>query len=201
MKKKIFAALLATVMTVASVVPAFAAEYDAVIGFADADWSYQDWASSVKVNGEGTYTVTATTTAEAPAETALVFVVDIGPEGGKAAADFASYELKDVKVKVDGTEVAVDMTKVLKGDIEEKGKYRIELYNEYGATKDAPAVDPAVVKFSDKLEVTFTLNDPTNDTPVDTPQTGDMSAVLPVAVLAVAAMAVVVVMKKRTVAE
>ena len=62
-------------------------EYDAVLGYADGSWATQDWESSVKVTGDGTYTITSNfapwadedTGEEVPAEAngAIVFVIDI----------------------------------------------------------------------------------------------------------------------------
>ena len=43
------------------------------------------------------------------------------------------------------------------GDLENNGRIRIELYNEYGATKNAPAVNPAQIKFSKNMVVTFNI--------------------------------------------
>ena len=43
------------------------------------------------------------------------------------------------------------------GDLENNGRIRIELYNEYGATKNTPAVNPAQIKFSKNMVVTFNI--------------------------------------------
>ena len=43
------------------------------------------------------------------------------------------------------------------GDLENNGRIRIEIYNEYGATKAHPAVNPAQIKFSKNMVVTFKL--------------------------------------------
>ncbi len=55
-----------------------------------------------------------------------------------------------------GTELAVDNSKVVVGDLEEKGNLRIEIYNEYGDTKAAPPIDNSMLIF-DSMEVTFTI--------------------------------------------
>ncbi|MDO5294722.1 MAG: hypothetical protein Q4F05_18450 [bacterium] len=72
------------------------------------------------------------------------------------AASKLDIEVKDVKVAVDGKDIAVDQSKVLFGDIEEKGTFRIELRNEYGGTGTAPAVDYKSIK-GEKIAVTFTI--------------------------------------------
>lgn len=70
--------------------------------------------------------------------------------------------VSDVKVAVDGKDLKVDQSKVLWGDIEDKGNFRIEIANACGGTlndgksKDA-CIDASKVKFSKTLAVTFTL--------------------------------------------
>lgn len=68
-------------------------------------------------------------------------------------------DVKITQVK-DGetTEIAVDSSKVLFGDIEGNGKLRIELFNSYGDTKDNPPLDVADIFFNESLNVTFTIS-------------------------------------------
>ncbi len=139
---------------------------NATIIFTDRNWAYGNWdateANSIKVLGNGTYTVTLNAAdvkgeATAPVTGAQVFCVDVI---GLADLQIDPELLgaKDIKVLADGKEIALDATKVKVGDIEDKGNLRIEIYNEYGDTKDAsPIGDPAAFTFADKLEVTFTL--------------------------------------------
>ncbi len=47
--------------------------------------------------------------------------------------------------------------KLVFGDIENNGRLRIEIYNEYGASKANPCIDPATIKFSKNMVVTFKL--------------------------------------------
>lgn len=74
----------------------------------------------------------------------------------------AGIEISDVVITTtnsDGTEtnIAVDESKLIYGDIEGNGKIRLEIYNAYGDTsKDAP-IDPASVVFDDSMKVTFTI--------------------------------------------
>lgn len=56
------------------------------------------------------------------------------------------------------TDIAVDQSKIIFGDIEGNGKIRIEIYNAYGDTsKDAP-IDPAAIAFDDSMSVSFTIS-------------------------------------------
>lgn len=79
-----------------------------------------------------------------------------------AFAKAAGIEVSDVKVtttSTDGTttDVAVDQSKVIFGDIEGNGKIRIEIYNAYGDTVNAPAVNVEDINFDEKIAVTFTI--------------------------------------------
>ena len=121
------------------------------------------------------------------------------------------------------TEVAVDSSKILFGDIEGNGKLRIELYNEYGDTKADAPLKVSDIFFNEKLEVTFTISGidailggnttpdetdaPATDAPAtDAPTTGDSSkpnsntgveGVAAVAGVAIVAAGAVIVAKKR----
>ena len=80
-----------------------------------------------------------------------------------AVAQDAGIEISDVVITAtssDGTvtDVPVDQSKLLYGDIEGNGKIRLEIYNAYGDTsKDAP-IDAAGFSFDDTLSVTFTIS-------------------------------------------
>lgn len=61
-------------------------------------------------------------------------------------------------IKADGKEVEFDGSKIKYGNIEDNNNcYRIELYNEYGLTKEDPPIDPKSIMFSKELSVTFTI--------------------------------------------
>ena len=137
-----------------------------------------------------------------------------------ALAQAAGLTISDVitATNTDGTstDIAVDESKLIYGDIEGNGKIRLEIYNAYGDTsKDAPISTDW--SFDDSLSVTFTISgigggdaaaeDATTadaTTPADTtagadkgsPDTGveGIAAVAGVAVLAAGA---VLVSKKR----
>jgi len=55
-------------------------------------------------------------------------------------------------------ELKPETGKVVFGDIEGNGRLRIEIYNFYGATGANPPIDPASIKFSKNMVVTFTLS-------------------------------------------
>lgn len=121
------------------------------------------------------------------------------------------------------TEVAVDSSKILFGDIEGNGKLRIELYNEYGDTKADAPLKVSDIFFNESLNVTFTISGidailggnttpdetdaPATDAPAtDAPTTGDSSkpnsntgveGVAAVAGVAIVAAGAVIVAKKR----
>ncbi len=59
-----------------------------------------------------------------------------------------------------GTELTFDTSKMLFGDLEENGNYRIELYNEYGdgTTLADPPFTLTDFSFSSSFEITFTLS-------------------------------------------
>ena len=134
-------------------------------------------------------------------------------------------DVKITQVK-DGetTEVAVDSNKILFGDIEGNGKLRIELYNEYGDTKNDAPLKVSDLFFNEKLEVTFTISGidailnggsttpdetdaPATDAPAtDAPTAGDstkdntntgVEGVAAVAGVAIVAAGAVIVAKKR----
>ena len=113
---------------------------------------------------------------------ALVFCVDIvglstdtnsgkgadGYDDCKTGADkmafakAAGIEVSDVKVsatKEDGStvNVTVDQSKVIYGDIEGNGNIRVEIYNEYGDTKNDAPITPADLSGATEVSVTFTI--------------------------------------------
>lgn len=187
------------------------------------------------------------TMAAVQGEGAVVFNVDIADLGtalgvgkdcegyddlktGAEKMEFAKSKginVTDVKISQtkDGetTEVAVDSSKILFGDIEGNGKLRIELYNEYGDTKADAPLKVSDIFFNEKLEVTFTISGidailggnttpdeteaPATDAPAtDAPTTGDSSkpnsntgveGVAAVAGVAIVAAGAVIVAKKR----
>lgn len=151
--KKIIAAVAAAAVSLSAMaVNVFAADsYNAKLGFADTAWAVQDWDSLVEVTGDGQYTLEST--AVAGASDFGVFVIDI--EQMFADAPEATAVLD--KVEVDGSEISFDTAKIIYGDIEEKGNYRIEIYNQYGDTKNDSPVNQATA-IGSSLKITFTVS-------------------------------------------
>lgn len=58
----------------------------------------------------------------------------------------------------EGTEVAVDNSKIAYGDLEGNGNFRIEFFNEFGSTFTDPPINPDDIAFGDSMEITFTLS-------------------------------------------
>lgn len=142
-------------------------EATAFIMFTDGDWAYGNWdeklaSATTTVKGAGKYSVTlnaaeVAANGKTEATGTQVFCIDvIGGQAGLPAG--YKYVVTDIEVLADGTAIAVDGAKVLTGDIEEKGNFRIELYNAYGLTKDASPIDAAALKFANTLTVNFSLD-------------------------------------------
>lgn len=152
LKKIIAAAAAAAVSLSAMAVNVFAADsYNAKLGFADTAWAVQDWDSFVEVTGDGQYTLEST--AVAGASDFGVFVIDI--EQMFAGAPEATAVLD--KIEIDGSEISFDAGKIIYGDVEEKGNYRIEIYNQYGDTKNDSPVNQAT-SIGSSMKITFTVS-------------------------------------------
>ncbi len=171
---------------------------------------------------------------------AMVFCVDIlgatEGRGGKGDAAYdalgsdataadkmqvakdAGFDVTDVKVTLTGadgktTDVAVDQSKVIIGDIEGNGNLRIELYNEYGPTKDDAPINKDDIVDAVTVAVTFTVKGISADTAEDNkdetqapsadanegkePANTGIEGVAVVAGLAVLATGAIVIAKKR----
>jgi len=203
--KKIIAAVAAAAVAVSAMaVNVFADDsYEAKLGFADTAWAVQDWDSAVTVTGDGQYTLEST--AVAGASDFGVFVVDIN--GMFAGAPDATAVLD--KVEVDGAELTFDASKIKYGDIEEKGNYRIEIYNQYGDTKNDSPVNQATA-VSSSIKITFTVSGlggasapaadeaaPAADSATTTAATGNTASVVMLSVMALAGTAAVISKKRK----
>lgn len=58
----------------------------------------------------------------------------------------------------EGTEVPFDNSKLVTGDLEANGNFRLELYNDFGGTTNDPPLDPTAIAFANRAEITFTLS-------------------------------------------
>ena len=206
-KKAISCMAAAAVATAVCAVSVSAASVNAVLGFADMSWSHQDWESSVEVTGDGQYTIESTLVAGA--EDFGVFVIDL--QGMYAEYPEATAVLDEVVV--DGNAISVDASKIMYGDIEEKGNYRIDIYNQYSDTKDNPGVNQAT-PIAESLKITFTVSGldseaaapvadeapvadaPAADSATTPAATGNASAAAVAAVMAVAGAAALVSKRK-----
>ncbi|MGN0632583.1 MAG: hypothetical protein ACI4JW_01800 [Oscillospiraceae bacterium] len=152
------------------------AKLTATIGYASGDWSWQDWATTADIEGDGTYSIKAVQRADGvevpeeeqyPFDGATVLVVDIADAFGDLYTDENGEDVRDLlypdmvvtldAVLVDGQEVAFDADKIIYGNIEnQKTNYRIEINNAYGNTANDPALDAALISGSE-LEIVFTV--------------------------------------------
>ena len=152
------ALLLATACFAGVLVNADGASYSACLGYSTTGWDVSEWGDNVNtpVTGDGTYTLSWDVSAQA--YDAGVFVIDI--KGAQAALDAnnQTYKVTALTITVDGNDVPVDVSKLITGDIEGNGNYRIEIYNLYGAgTADNPPVDASKLVINSNLTVTFTI--------------------------------------------
>ncbi|MCI7350106.1 MAG: hypothetical protein MSH60_05045 [Ruminococcus sp.] len=217
MNKAIAALVSGAVAVSGMAVSAFALDTPVVakLGFTDSTWEHQDWETSVEVTGDGTYTLTSDVVAGAA--DFGVFVIDFDQMFANYPDAVATLD----KIEVDGSEISVSADKILYGDIEEKGNFRIDIYNMYSDTKDDPGVNQATA-VAESLSVTFTVSGLEAAAPAETeaapaeteaapaeteaasadtaettaPATGNASAAAIVAVMAVAGAAAVI-SKKR----
>lgn len=134
----------------------------ATIGFASGDWGVQDWATSVTITGDGAYTIPVTTTSTSKG--IMVYVIDLKGQ----AANVANIEgyINSIIVDTDApgnypamNSEIIDQDKILKGDIENKGNYRMEIYNQWGSgSANDPSFDPSILTFSSRIRVQFEIS-------------------------------------------
>ncbi len=151
--------------------------WEADFSYVDEDWNPQVWGmaddgsqaeASTIVTGAGSYSMVidvATALKEVGRTEAMgvtVFVIDI--EIGVDNLLTQNYHLTELKLTVDGDDFPIDTSKVVTGDIEQKGKYRIEIYNVYGLTaiggnydETVSPFNPESFKASESIKVDFTL--------------------------------------------
>lgn len=202
--KKILAAAAAAAVAVSTMaVNVFAADYTAKLGFSDMSWSFQDWDSSVQVTGDGQYSIETSALAGSP--DFGVFVIDIE---GMFAGDPNATAVLD-SIEVDGSAIDFDADKIMYGDIEEKGNYRIDIYNQYSDTKDNPGVNQATA-IGSTLKITFTVSGlgggaaadtaseaPAADSATTPAATGNVPAAVMFSVMAVAGAAAIAAKKRK----
>lgn len=124
--------------------------------WAPAIWGDRNYKKNADVTGFGTYTAAAKI--DGDINGVNVFVLDIYGYTEHFGQQMTDLTVATVdKITIDGNEVPCDNSKIITGDIEGNGNYRIEIFNEYGAgTKDNSPIDVNLMKGS-YVEVTFTL--------------------------------------------
>lgn len=136
-------------------------EYQAFLAFADGDWNPSNWGynedgnASCLIKGDGEYTVRFF--ADGPIDGASVFCVDIVGLSAAVGADNVNAMIQSVCMDDFGTAVDFNPFKVISGNLENNGNYRIELYNEFGSSKADPCVNVADFSFEKYLKVDFEL--------------------------------------------
>ncbi len=141
-------------------------QYNAALSFSDSGWAVQYWGGTAKqdalVTGDGTYTVWMQ--ASAATSGLAVFCIDIAGIANDIV-DMSAVKAEVVSIVTDASiskickAIPVDNTKVQfvnkDGDLVNG---RIEIYNEYGGTKNDPGVNQADINFCGRMCITFTLS-------------------------------------------
>ena len=135
--------------------------YTAGLTTCDSNWNSTWPDASIPLAFAGVFPMEYTVSVEGSRANGMIDLVEIK----EIVKNFPSIQLTLTKVAVDGTEVAFDASKILYGDLEGNGNYRIELYNTYGASKGNAAFEgetadgniPAL-GFNERMDVTFTLD-------------------------------------------
>lgn len=198
-------------------------DYKAMLMFTDGSWAWGNWdfdgttkgaddaavGGDVVITGDGEYTVSVSRpTADDAADAAgtMVFLVQTNIDG----LTNPDVNLEITSIKADGAEIAGDLSLQTLGSEGNEAKtaeaLRVEIYNEYGPSKDAPLIDKDSLVAADKIEVTFTVSglgaaegapDETEEgTETTSPETG-VEGVVAVAGIAVLAAGVAMVARKR----
>lgn len=148
-------------------------EYDAKVYYTSNNDAYLDNSSSVKIKGNGSYSIGIRpridvneetgeegTLIEADLSDPKVLVIDVpgiyekGENGSKLVSDFA---MSLDRITVDGKNISFDLAKVKAGHLEpDTDNYRLEIYNVYGDTAEDPAFDLAAFKGND-VHIFFTV--------------------------------------------
>lgn len=129
--------------------------------FADSDWSMQA-NIPVTITGDGLYTYDVISqegdTYQGDASGAVVFVIDFY----NALNSHPNMKAELVSINCNGNDIEIDQNKIPAfSDIEGKGNLRLEIYNEYGLTKDDPPIDFFDIDFpmGEVMSVTIKISD------------------------------------------
>jgi len=127
----------------------------------DSNWNSSWPDASIPLAVTGVLPLEYTVSVEGSRANGMIDLVEIQ----NVMPGFPGLQLTLKRVAVDGAEVPFDASKILYGDLESKGNYRIELYNTYGASRGnaafegetADGIIPAL-GFNERMDVTFTLD-------------------------------------------
>jgi len=134
--------------------------FSAGLTVCDSNWasSWPDASTDIKLNS--VFPLEYTITFEGARADGMIDLVEIQ----NIVSKLPNVQLTLKSVAVDGNSLSFDASKILYGDLEGKGHYRIELYNTYGGSKGNAAFDgeadgkiPAL-GFQQSIAVTFTLD-------------------------------------------
>ena len=150
------------------------------IMYCDSSWGNGNWdgaKASTVVSGDGSYEMELTAEdvgATAEVAGAQVFCVDF-PNLSANVKDASAIKVSNFKIKLDDTDITVDESKLVTGDIEENGNYRIEIYNPGGggATASNSPIDADAFKWSKSIKISFTLEGITWKSPNETTAPAD----------------------------
>jgi len=131
----------------------------------EGDWSIVP--SVVKGGSKAVGDYTVTFNASTPHKNAQVVYLDIDGFSEK----FPKALVRINSIKADGKEVKFDANKFHYGDIEENGKYRVELFNIYGSgtnvnspfRKEGGGNNEPALDFNKTLEISYTVVSTTSD--------------------------------------
>ncbi len=127
----------------------------------DSNWNSAWPDASVPVAVNGGFPQTYTISYDSSRANGMIYLVELQ----NFSTSFPNAKLSLQSVSCDGNDVAFDASKILYGDLEGKGHYRIELYNTYGGThgnspfegETADGNIPAL-GFTSNITVVFTID-------------------------------------------
>lgn len=163
--------VLATGLTTGLIASAASTSYTAKLYYNSANWALSTGGSaSTTITGNGTYTIKATNSnTYGDSGISQVMYVDV------IGAATSGMTISNVSVKAGSSSVAVtngNIAYYADGD-----NYRMELYNQWGATSSNPAVDPAFterIEVGEAISVSFTVSGlPSDSTEEDTNSPSD----------------------------
>lgn len=136
-------------------------EYQAYMVFADGTWATQNWGyndngnGSCIVTGDGVYTMVL----DGAGAGLGIFAIDVaGLSAACGGADGITAKIIKLEADVAKSGIKVSTDNLVYGDIEGNGRLRLELYNEWGASKSNPVIDINSLVCNRNLAVTFRLS-------------------------------------------